>query len=124
MVRVKLKHAFALLFSVVVLQLAFVNCSSRPSVDFAENKMASGGGDGYSGKLYVMLNPGGVCADGDSYRAKIEVTGIEQKASLLRENCVDIAPKPVDVVISSVDSNLLAYDQTAFREDSSLGVIA
>src|SRR5688500_13125067 len=106
--RIHFKYVVVWLIALAVMQLAYVNCS-KP-VRFAEqNKASMGGGDGYSGKLYVVTNPGGLCPDGNPYLAQVEIP--TEEAYLVRESCAAITPKQVTVVVSSVDSNFLAYGQ-------------
>jgi hypothetical protein len=119
--RINFKKLSAVVFGLILMQAAYLNCSRPVRFDSqagASKASMDGGGDGYSGKLYVVVNDSGVCPDGNPNSSQILVTGTD--AYVQREDCAAITPKPVQVLVSSVDSNFLAYDLAVFREKSTL----
>jgi hypothetical protein len=119
--QLRLKLLFSMIIGMTLLQFAYVNCTKAVIFDQSAKTSMEGNGDGYSGKLYVVVNSGGLCPDGSPYLAQIDIPA--EEAYLVRESCASITPKQVQVVVSSVDSNFLAYDQQVFKEDSAIAVI-
>jgi hypothetical protein len=116
--KLNFKSAIILLIAIPLLPAAYINCSGPTHFAVAEKSSMEGGGDGYSGKLYVMANAGSVCPDGNPYLAQIEMQN--DQPYLTREACAVRLPKLVNVLLSSTDSNYLAYDLNVFSEDSIL----
>lgn len=98
---------------------AYTNCT-RP-MDFTTGPSKMSGGDGYSGKLYVTVNSGGLCPDGSPYLQQIQFAN--NQAYLTRDSCADVSAQPIDVVVSSVDSNVLAFGMTVLRESKTLTLV-
>lgn len=89
------RFASATVFGVLLLVLAFQNCTSGQSSTSSSN---SGNGQGYDGKTFVHLNQNGLCADGAAVDSSIVFRG--GVAYLNRDNCADI-PLSAQVSVQS-----------------------
>ena len=95
----------------LALTVAFQNCGgtgmrSASSAGGDDSPYFSGNGGGYGGKTtYVKREETQSCADGKDTESVIEVSAAGE-ATVVRENCQDITPRPVPFV----DINLMAHN--------------
>jgi hypothetical protein len=89
------QRGIALGLTIFLFVLSFQNCSklSQPIQFSSEgsklNSDSTDSGQGYDGKIYVLLGAG--CSDGSQVQSKIRLLS-KSTAELLRANCQDISP--------------------------------
>ncbi len=118
----RVKRVGAALVLVISALPFFQNCAPTAAPSFSAASRSSqeetqhsgsGNGNGYDGKVYVHLLASGVCADGSPVQTRFEMKA--QVATLLRENCEDLAPEKRRVIAVSVSSSgLLVYEGVEF----------
>jgi hypothetical protein len=113
-------------FILILLLLAFQNCTQRAGSDSRQIGLESkGNGDGYAGKVkYLDLDLNNVC--GGSPKGEIEVTN-GTSGMITMENCQAIIPRPVDISALGLmphDPANLVFNENLYQvvSDNSQGV--
>jgi hypothetical protein len=116
--RMKLKIGISLIAVTILNVILFQNCGgdTLKPVDHLGQKLDSGTGQPYDGKIYVVAGVG--CADGTFVQSRIVVDTVTQ-ATVVRENCQDVSRTlgPGDFAFGGNNAEEIRYNNVNFTEE-------